>query len=150
MKANKQNHQILKKIKRNQTKARTVKEKHRKTQNRYKNEWKSYNVHSGIRKNILNKHLFVLQLLSVCCGYHQNIETKKPRNRETKKPRNQETDKPRNHETKKPRNQKTKKPRNHKPSPRKSRNQYLFHARGSPTPLNIPTPTPAPDQDFFL
>ena len=39
------------------------------------------------------------------------------------------------------------KPRNRKPKTKKPRNLLYFQARESPAPLNIPTPTLAPDQD---
>ena len=58
-------------------------------------------------------------------------ETSNPRNQETSKPRKSETKKLRYYETKKPRNQETKKLRNQETK--------------KPLPLNIPTPTPAPD-----
>ena len=61
-------------------------------------------------------------------------ETKTPRNQETKKLRNQEAKRLWNQETKKPINQETKQPRSQ--DTKKPRNSL---------PLNIPTPTPAPD-----
>ena len=60
---------------------------------------------------------------------------------ETLKLSYQETKAPRSHETKTPRHQKTKKPRNQQTN--KPRNPYfLFSSKGTPSPINIPTPTP--------
>ena len=51
--------------------------------------------------------------------------------------------------TKNPTNQETTKPRNQQsrnPNPRNQENQHTSQVRETPAPLNIPAPTPAPDQ----